>query len=270
MSYYYVYGFMPTDVGIDYPEAAGIDGDDVKYAAEERITVVYTEVSPDVYGEAALQKQVEDVQWLKEKAFHHHDIVQHLYKQGQVIPLTFGTVYENYQNVEETARFYQDAMHELFEELEGTEEWSIKLFVDKDQYNTYMKNDSDLLQDRIKEIEAMPKGKQFFEKRKLKEWLENASEEELKKKAHELHEQLQQLTKKASSKKNWSRQASGRKEEMFWNGVYLLAGEEQLKEVEALVRSFQDDYEHQGIIVEATGPWPAYHFAVLPQMEKPD
>jgi hypothetical protein len=52
-----------------------------------------------------------------------------------------------------------------------------------------------------------------------------------------------------------SREVSGRDEEMFFNGAYLVADQNRFEQVLMAVAGEQDELQ-----LELTGPWPPYNF----------
>ena len=59
---------------------------------------------------------------------------------------------------------------------------------------------------------------------------------------------------------------TNRSEKMAWNGAFLLP-RSRINSFQAACDRLRSQLASQGLIVEATGPWPAYHFC--PSFEPP-
>ena len=74
-----------------------------------------------------------------------------------------------------------------------------------------------------------------------------------------IHDRLSGLAAAAVLSRPHDRRLSGRDEDMVLNASYLLA-ESRVDEFQALVESLSHRHREDGIELECTGPWPAYHF----------
>ncbi|WP_147804082.1 GvpL/GvpF family gas vesicle protein [Alkalicoccus halolimnae] len=269
--YYYVYGFMPALSEKERPKLKGMDGSSpVMFHQYEDISAAYSPVSSDVFSEEQLQKNVEDMEWLKDHAFHHHQVMNELQSHAVIIPLSFGTVYESIENLEAALAAYSEEMKHLFNELKGKEEWSVKVYVKRSLFDDDFSKNEEEIKQRKEEIAQMSKGKQFFALKKLDAWLKERADEEIDRLCRELHEDLVKLTSDFLKKKVWDQKISGREEEMVSNAVYLFKDSEAVNQGIQKVKEFQENAEknYNGLLVEATGPWPSYHFAKLQEPEQ--
>ncbi|MFC4735079.1 GvpL/GvpF family gas vesicle protein [Bacillus daqingensis] len=269
MSLIYVFGFVPEG-----EEKSGLPGiepqTEVAYVTSSGVSAACCEVPESDYSQEALQGNVENMHWLKDRAYHHHHIMHELQQHASmVIPLSFGTVYEQTAGLKTVLDERAATMQQLFSDLKGKQEWSMKLYADRAKFDPqFQQNESDI-QAKYEEIEKLPRGKQFFEKKKLGNWLKEKADEELRKIGERLHALLEPYSSDSVRKKVWEKKLSGRTEDMVWNGVYLFKDAEAAAAAADILRSEQDQFnkEETGIQIEAAGPWPPYHFAVLEQKE---
>ncbi|NJP37852.1 GvpL/GvpF family gas vesicle protein [Alkalicoccus luteus] len=265
----YVFGFVPE--GNEKPGLPGIEPQtEVAYVTSDGISAACCEVPESDYDQEALQTNVENMHWLKDRAYHHHHIMHELQQHASmVIPLSFGTVYEKKEGLLSLLNERAADMKRLFSELQGKQEWSMKLYADRSVFDPQFQQTEADIQAKYEEIEQLPRGKQFFEKKKLSNWLKERADQELKKKGEQLHSLLEPHTSDSIRKKVWEKKLSGRTEDMVWNGVYLFKDEEAAKAAADILRGEQEKLtkEETGIKIEAAGPWPPYHFAVLEEKE---
>lgn len=268
--FYYVYGFLPAGCKQELPELTGMDKKtSILFIEHEEITAACSLVSSEEFSEKQMQKKVENMGWLKEYAYHHHEILDRLYKGSIIIPLSFGTVYESMDSLKNVISEHKSEMRRLFRELEGKEEWSVKIYADRAAFDKSFTQDEDNIQERKAEIAKMPRGKQFFALKKLDSWLHEKADNKIDTVCHSLHNELLSFTSDHMQKKVWEKKLSGRKEDMVWNCVYLFQNQEAVNSAVIYIREFQKraEQEFEGLSVEATGPWPSYHFAKLQQTE---
>jgi hypothetical protein len=261
----YLYAFIPTQ---EYEEnkltdIKGIDPDySIEFYVFGEITAVACLVKHEDFAEEVLQKKVEDMKWLQEKAYHHHERMNTLHNTYTVIPLKFGTIYEDKNRLEDTLAEHKENIRTVFQNLSSKEEWNIKIFTDKEAFIKEVKENSPEVAKKIQEIEGLSKGKQFFEKKKLKDFIEKQADKEIDKYCESIHEQLETFSADTEVKKNWERKLTGRDDDMCWNGAYLFP-KDKVEQILQFISEEKDKAEKDGssFKFEITGPWPAYHFS---------
>ena len=75
-----------------------------------------------------------------------------------------------------------------------------------------------------------------------------------------MHQKIKALAVDYSIKKNWGRDVTGLKEEMVYNSVYLLP-KDKVDAFLEIIDNEKNELPEEGWRIEATGPWPAYHFS---------
>ncbi|SFE41456.1 GvpL/GvpF family gas vesicle protein [Alteribacillus iranensis] len=261
----YLYAFIPTDEyeKNPFPERKGMDPEyTIKCLPFDTITAVTCPVSHQEFSEEVLQKKVDNMQWLQEKAFHHHEMMNTLHAEYTVIPLKFATIYEKTDSLEQVIEEKKEHIHSIFHEISNQEEWNIKIYTVKDEFTQRIETYHPDIEQKKQEIEGLSRGKQFFEKKKLKELILMKAEEEIDEYCERIHEQLMKWSTDHEIKKNWERKLTGRTDDMCWNGAYLLPKEK----VKSTLSYIEEERERARKKVfpftfEVTGPWPAYHFS---------
>lgn len=268
--FFYVYGFLQSENKSELPYIIGMDKkSSVQFHKQDGIYAAYCPVSSDEFSEEQMQKNVEDIDWLKERAFHHHEVLDGLTRSAVLIPLSFGTVYYSMESLKQAMKDNAEEIKQLSDSLSGKEEWSLKIYVDRALFDKSFTQDERNIQKHREEIEKLPRGKQFFALKKLDSSLQQKAEEEIDLLCQSLHEKLLPHTYDHQQKKVWERKLSGRKDEMVWNCVYLFQKPSAVEKGVIIIDKFQKkvEKEYEGLSVEATGPWPFYHFARLQQKE---
>lgn len=261
----YLYAFIPTK---EYnhessPILKGIEEESViEFKEFGDITAVICQVDQEGFSEENLAKNIEDMTWLQEKAFHHHQVINQLHTSYTIIPLKFGTIYETVNNLKATVSEYEEEILNLLSKLEGNEEWNVKIYVKDDKFRESVLTTNEEIKKKEEEISELPKGKQFFEKKKMSQFIEDQIDKTIKSSCKEIHERLKGFALEDKLKKNWNKKVTGKAEDMHWNSAYLLPKKDSDAFIAAIKEEQKQAYETEtGIKFEVTGPWPAFHFS---------
>ncbi|WP_100010265.1 GvpL/GvpF family gas vesicle protein [Lentibacillus sediminis] len=257
----YLYGIIPG--GSSVQPFKGLDEQsDVYTIPFEDVDAVVCNLDETEYGEKELEKKTNDAKWLHEKAFHHHEALMSLYKDYPVIPMKFCTIYKSTDNLQETIDTHRERMVELLDVIADKEEWILKIYCEEDKVRDTVSEKNETVEAKKQEIAALSPGRQYLEKRKLDQTIDQESDREKQRFADWVHEELRGKAIDNEVKRNWNKDITGRSEEMCFNGVYMLekpAVDEFLNQVSEI----QNQSEDGGWLLEVTGPWPSYHFAQI-------
>lgn len=260
----YLYGLIPTAEAEEnsLPSLKGFDGTSHLYTIQlDEITAIVCNLDSGQYSEDSIQDLINsDMEWLQEKAFHHHETVLHLSTMFTVVPLKFCTLYKNKASLETTVKANEPKMLETFDIISGNEEWNLKIYCQDEVLKKQVSESNPVIEAKRAEISKLPKGRQFFEKKKLEKLVDLQLEEEKNKVCGQIHSDFAELALLANVKRTWSSQVTGRQEKMAWNGVYLVT-KYQVEPFRGKIQQYQNFMQERGWLLVATGPWPAYHFS---------
>ncbi|SDJ97705.1 GvpL/GvpF family gas vesicle protein [Sediminibacillus albus] len=262
---HYLYAFIPSSEYESRPpdEMEGIQKNaSLQYLPLGSITAVTCHVHPDEFSEENLAKNTENMAWLQEKAFHHHQMMNQLHKSYTVIPLKFGTIYTAIASLKAAVQEHEENILSLFQALQGKEEWNMKIYVKDDKFREKVMAGNQEIEKKQQEIEQLSKGKQYFEKKKMGQFIEEQVKKEIETSCKQVHQKLKIYSQAEELKKNWGKKVTGKTDGMYWNSAYLLPR----GEVEAFLETIKQEQaeasrKETGLTFEVTGPWPAYHFS---------
>ncbi len=265
----YLYGFIPSSKQHQkrLPSLRGFDGETELFMVEERqITAILCALDPDGYSEETIKRKMDqDTEWLKTKAFHHHETLISLYKEyPSIIPASFCTIYMTEQNVKKTIRENEEKLINLFESLDGNQEWNLKIYLDEKKWKG--QGDTPVVEEMRRNLDSLSPGKRYFEKKKLEQLIDRELQKEKNTLCEDVHERLTKFSQKAEVKRNWSKDVTGMNERMAWNSVFLLPDQSVDSYLEE-IKILQEDLNPQGWNFKVSGPWPAYHFSGLSSLE---
>lgn len=262
----YLYGFIPHSETEEEPlsDRKGFDNKSSIYSIPlGSMQAVVCGLDEDEFSEKAIQEKTEnDMKWLQEKALHHHETIMELYSKYPLIPLQFCTIYKGEDRIHETVAPRENEMQHILEQLKEKEEWNLKIYCDDKQLKEDVRKYSPVIEEKIEEINQLSPGRKFFEMKKIDSLLEEEAEKEITKICEDAHERLNEYADKALVKKNWSKEMTGRNEDMCWNSVYFL-NKTEVANFQNEMTQLEKSLENKGFTLELSGPWPAYHFADL-------
>jgi hypothetical protein len=241
----------------------GIDPAYPVYAlSQQALTAVVSQVSLGEFGQAELEANLNDLQWLETKVRAHESVLEAVMASGACVPMRLCTIYRSEQRVQELMAQYYDSFAAALDRLQGKQEWGIKLYCDGQVLASKISEVSD----RVKDLTAQTKGKSGGAAYFLKKKLEDAIAEEVERigdeSAQRSHDCLAGYAAAATTNSLQDKETTHRKDDMLLNASYLVpAG--QLAAFQDELENLQNEYGAQGFSFVLTGPWPPYNFATI-------
>jgi hypothetical protein len=241
---WYVYGIAEVD-----PALERLDG--VQLVRHGRLAALVREVPLDEFGEDVLPEHLNDRDWLERNALAHEDVLQKAVAVTAVVPLRFGTIYRNADQVERMLGERAAEFATTLGRVRGHVELGVKVWVDAE------------VLERTLAARGEPTtggaGAAYLQKRQREQELSRELQARLTALAEEAHGRLSAVAAAAVTNRPQPRELTGRSERMVLNGAYLVrAGDERLRsEVERLAA----EHAELGLEYELTGPWPPHNFA---------
>jgi Gas vesicle synthesis protein GvpL/GvpF len=262
--YIYVYGLTYLEDWKDrkLPAATGIDQKKISTMKHEDLLAIITSVHPNDFSQEQLDVNMKNTEWLKANAFHHHECISELYQYAAILPMPFGTIFKNEENLINFMGRNGQLFQQSLSTIKGKQEWNLKLFCDQEAFLTFtLTHDLDILECKEK-IKTMPAGRQFLFKKKLEHLLASKAESLQSEWWDEIHQQLNRFVSDSHLRQNWSKEVTERKEVMIANCDYLIPNDcvdgfiNQVKDLE-------NKYKDSGCLFQISGPWPPYHFSKI-------
>jgi hypothetical protein len=262
----YLYCIREKTEGAPAISTKGIDGKgEVFTLAFRELEAIVSGVSLEKFDSEEIQKKAqEDLNWIKEKALIHERIIEEAMRKGDefisLIPTKFGTVFKEERNLEETLNKYYEQFKATLEKLKGKLEWSLKVYItDKKRFEQAIKEKSELIKEKEKEIASLPEGIAYFMEGELNELLSREKKKELKKIHKDLLKRLKIYAEEAREGKILEKELTGRSEPMVLNASYLIK-KEKVEGFKVKALRINKQLKTKGLSLEYSGPWPAYNF----------
>src|ERR1700740_1592354 len=89
----WMYGVAGDDLGGFVDGAGGVGGAPPRTITAAGLTAIVGDVGDREYGEAALRRNLEDLDWLARTARAHHAVLEAVAERGPVVPMRLATLF---------------------------------------------------------------------------------------------------------------------------------------------------------------------------------
>jgi hypothetical protein len=235
----------------------GVGGGAARPVTAAGLVAIAGDVPLAQFGEAALRRNLEDLDWLEQTARAHHAVIEAVAKERTVVPMRLATVYRSDEGVAGMLRERAADLQEALARVTGRSEWGIKAYV-------AMPPDQEQPNDAGQEDGALGPGAAYLRRRRAQLTARSDARQQALASARAVYDELGQLSVAARIYPPQSPELVGRSASMVLNAAYLVADER----AEAFAAAVTDlAAAHPSVQLTLTGPWPAYSFAGQPGAE---
>ena len=239
---WYVYGV------VDAGRPVGEHGGGIRLVGDDALAAVVAPVDLAEFDDLA--ERLNDRDWLEQKVREHEAVLRKVASDGPVVPLRFGAVYRDLEDVSRLLAERREQFAADLERVRGCVELGVKGFVERSVLE-------DLLA-RERTQTAVAPGRAYLERRQVQRDVSEEARTILADAARSMHARLLEHSLAGAVSRPHSRELSGRDEEMFLNAAYLVpAADDSLRDAVAVL---SQTYEPFAVSLEVTGPWPPYNF----------
>jgi hypothetical protein len=243
-----VYVYAVGEAGLTLPELTGVDDSPVQMVHEGGLAAVVSPVDPVRFGEEALRRNLEDLQWLEATARAHHGVVAAVGAENLVAPLRMATIYVDESGVRALLRDRAEEFAAALDRIRDRTEWGVKAFA---------------LAGPPAEPEPEPEpsdrpGTAYLMRRRAARNAATTGRHRALDAAEDLHRELAGHVAASRRYPPQDPRLTGYREEMVLNAAYLV-GKEDAERFRELVEGRTSDV----LRLEVTGPWAPYSFATL-------
>ncbi len=261
---YYIYGiiYAQNEQPVKNLPAEGIGSRMPVYAIPYRsIQAILSKVSLDEFGEAALEINLQDRDWLDMNVRAHQDIIGHVVANYPLISMRFCTICPTEKDVMDLLVRYYDDFAENLTKLEGKQEWGVKIFGVEERLKQVVPDVSPKVKALSANLNGKADGATYFIKKKIDHLLKEEAEQIGRNYAMQSHGELLNYAETAVDLPISTLQLVDG-QPMLFNGAYLVP-EKRAGDFQAELERLTNEYGAKGIKFELTGPWPPYNFVEL-------
>ena len=247
----WAYAVIRAEAADSLGRLRGVAGEPVRAVTGSGLTAAVETVGLDEFGEEALRRHLEDLDWLAATARAHDAVISHIARATAVVPMRMATVFLDDARVRELLAARHDDFVSALDRVTAREELGVKAYADP----------------KLLTGEDESRGHQGGEKLSGTAYLMRrrralASQDDAFRiaaaHAERIHAGLMKHAVTGKRKPASDRRLTGRDSWTVLNGTYLV-DESRVDVFRAAVAMI--DRNTPGIELEITGPWPPYSFA---------
>lgn len=257
------------DGDVDLSWLTGVGKAKVRTATCAELTVLVSDVSLMEFGEAALQENLENLDWLDQVAREHHYVINAAARLFPVLPTRLATVYTGDDALCAALAGRQDQLSDALRRIEGRVEWGVKTYAAAEANVPAQADEAEPAEAAggcagaggaagRKTGPGSGAGLAYLKRRRA----QLTSDREVKgaavRAAQAIHEDLTAKATAARLHPPQSAQLSGVRQPMLLNAAYLVDAADCPTFTAAVAGQAT---AHPELRVELTGPWPPYSFA---------
>jgi hypothetical protein len=267
---YYVYCVERNDSSQQELPKEGIDPTYPLYTiADQTLKAVVSQVSLLEFGEAPLNLNLHDTAWLESRVRFHQNLLDTLSSTSNIVPMRFCTIFLSEARVKEMLVRFYDKFTNALDYLTGRQEWGVKGYCDRELLVHYIEDtDESILSLKAEEL-GKSNGLAYFARKKLAETIVDKVERTRDAYAQDSHNRLAACAVASSLLQVHTKEATGRLEEMTFNGAYLI-DKEKIDLFRVEMEKLANEYGSRGLTYDLSGPWPAYNFTDIGVNEELD
>jgi hypothetical protein len=227
-------------------------GVDPRFAVEVvrygQLAALASRVGLDQFDLTKLQEGTADLPWLSTVAVRHNAIIAAAARNAAVLPMRLGIFFASRSSlIGRLARYEADAA-EFLRRLGDRQEWAVKIYVDEN-HAQMVHGPGETGRGGTQYLAA--KGLQLDRRRQVDAVIRQA--------ALTVEARLKGMTDAWQRLRPLATALTNRPEKMVWNGAFLLS-RSTIDSFQTACERLRSELAAKGLIVEARGPWPPYHF----------
>jgi len=254
----WVYAVAEMVLDASLGELTGVSGGPVAALSAAGLAAVTEQVPLAEFGEAALHRNLEDLDWLEEKARAHHEVIDAVAQQQPLVPMRLATVYHSEEGVTELLTGRSRDFRALIDRIRGRREWGVKAYAAPPPADREKAG-----QAAAPSAKTTGAGAAYLNRRRHERSAQEESRQAAMISTADIHDTLAGLAMAYRLHPPQAPQLHGNKQPMLLNAAYLL-DDERADDFAAVVQSLAAD--HPSVRLDLTGPWPPYSFAELPEL----
>jgi hypothetical protein len=246
----WVYGVVDGDAPDPARCAGVVEHHDVELIRHAGLAAVASAVPLDEFHEDVLEERLEDLEYLEVLARAHERVLDDMLGLGPVVPLRICTIYESADRVREMLERERRPLTDALHRLSGTAEWGVKAYLGAGG-------------EAPAETAAAPgsaSGVDYLARKRDQRDAAEAARRAADATVEQIHRRLSEHAVDAVLSPIQDQRLSGAVGEMLFNAAYLVR-KARTDEFQSLVHDLSRRHAPDGLALELTGPWPAYHFA---------
>jgi hypothetical protein len=247
------------DGEVDLSWLTGVGETKVRTVTGSGLAVLVSDVSLAEYGEEALRRNLENLDWLDEVAREHHYVIVAAARLFPLLPARLATVYTGDAAVGAALAGHRDDLRDALRRVEGRVEWGVKAYAapEPDKPGPERPGAAESPESGADSQPEGGAGLAYLKRRRAQLSTTRDAKVAAVTAAQGLHEHLSAKAIAARLHPPQSGQLSGVRQPMLLNAAYLLDVDDGPTFTASVAGQAS---AHPELRVELTGPWPPYSF----------
>jgi hypothetical protein len=241
----------------DPPHIGGVHDSPVERVEADGLAVFVSRVPLSEFGEDALRRNLNDLDWLERVARDHETVLEKALAGGTIVPLRICTIFTDEDGAAGMLTERRTALDTALDVLEGREEWGVKLTVERAALEAAARDQAP--DDLDQQLEGQSAGGAYMLRRRQERQLREAADRLAGGLAEDVHARLQDWATDAVVNPPQNPELSGHEGDMLLNAAYLVEAA-KVERLHELVDELRERHSGLGARIELTGPWPPYNF----------
>jgi hypothetical protein len=203
---------------------------------------------PD-YGGEEIQRRLQDLSWVSERALAHEAVVEHFLATGTVIPMKLFTLFASDERAAAYVRGERERLERVLARVDGCLEWGVQVRLDEARAREVVAAEA------RSEADGHSTGKAFLLRKKMEQEGARTLAERLRSEAGEVFAGLAEHAAEAIRREPPA-EAAGR---LLLDGAFLVP-RERGDAFEREVARAAERLAGRACDLTLTGPWPPYNF----------
>lgn len=238
------------------PDAEGVDGTNrFGSVAVEDIHAAFTAVDAAEFSQEVIDRRAGDLEWLGAIGYRHQAVMVDLMKKTAIVPLRAFTLFSSEDALRAYLTEHHDLLSKALDRLAGKQEWTLRIELEPVKWSESLAGRVAALRDLQSEIAAATPGKAFLLRKKL--------DDEKKRASHAAENELVgEIEQAVLAKLGGETVAESRQHrEGAFPQINVLLHRDEESILQQLREELSARYEHEGVTLALSGPWPPYTFA---------
>ncbi|MEI8242241.1 MAG: GvpL/GvpF family gas vesicle protein [bacterium] len=253
----YLFCLTPENDRLVLADAGDDPAQPLAAAAVAGVTAIVAPVSLNDFCGPESRARLADLAWVGPRAQRHEEVILAVMRQAPVLPVRFGSVFSSLAALSASLERQREAMAQFFLDTAGHQEWTLKAFVDRSQARARVM--ATRLAAEKEQLDALAPGKRYLQEQKINGVVDREVAFGLKKMAAGISLFFQEVAPVSCVGRLLPRDVTGRDDEMFFHSA-LLVPDGAVAQLQRLAAAWNARHASMGMILEASGPWPLYHF----------
>ncbi len=229
----------------------GVAGEPLRTVSDSGMAAVVGSVDLDEYGEDALRRNLEDLDWLSETARRHDAVVSAICAGGATVPLRLATVYFDDERVRAMLREQADAFTTVLDRIADRAEWGVRVYGDPGAF-TERSEPADKA--------GRPSGTEYLMRRRARAAARKDAEAIAAERADDIYAELANIAVAGIRQPPSPPALAPQKVWEILNASFLV-DERRTREFTAAADDIDARVDDVEIVL--TGPWPPYSFTAV-------